>query len=275
MAELTGIPTEGFFRSTASVRHHELSDLSRDEGALRDRLQASISGADRGTSRARKKLDKALHDLTHARATRTRAGSRSPSRPSTRRQAAVDQGELALAQLERDRDALSGARERRAEAETALAERRSLLEKARQAERLAAERDAAAGALRALSPGGRRRRRGRRPGGAAIRRRTRCRSSSRRSSACARSTAGSASCGRRWRARSRSSSRSRRSRPGGRCRAGPSRWSSIGILLAGGPVVVEVLGVAELGHRRPGRRRDHRGHRPGPRRASPCGSAAA
>ena len=56
MAELTGIPTEGFFRSTASVRHFELSDLSRDEGALRDRLQASISGADRGTSRARKKL---------------------------------------------------------------------------------------------------------------------------------------------------------------------------------------------------------------------------
>ena len=45
MAELTGIPTEGFFRSTASVRHFELSDMSRDEGALRDRLQASISGA--------------------------------------------------------------------------------------------------------------------------------------------------------------------------------------------------------------------------------------
>ena len=63
MAELTGIPTEGFFRSTASVRHFELSDLSRDEGALRDRLQASISGADRGTSRARRKLDRALHDL--------------------------------------------------------------------------------------------------------------------------------------------------------------------------------------------------------------------
>ena len=56
MAELTGIPTEGFFRSTASVHHFEVSDLSRDEGALRDRLQASISGADRGTSRARKKL---------------------------------------------------------------------------------------------------------------------------------------------------------------------------------------------------------------------------
>ena len=142
MAELTGIPTEGFFRSTASVHHFELSDLSRDEGALRDRLQASISGADRGTSRARKKLDKALHDLT------TR-GERNPGRLKIAEQAveqaaaALEQGELALAQLERDRDPLAAARERRADADIALAERRSLLEKARQAERIVAERDTA------------------------------------------------------------------------------------------------------------------------------------
>ena len=142
MAELTGIPTEGFFRSTASVHHFELSDLSRDEGALRDRLQASISGADRGTSRARKKLDKALHDLT------TR-GERNPGRLKIAEQAveqaaaALEQGELALAQLERDRDTLAAARERRADADIALAERRSLLEKARQAERIVAERDTA------------------------------------------------------------------------------------------------------------------------------------
>ena len=142
MAELTGIPTEGFFRSTASVHHFELSDLTRDEGALRDRLQASISGADRGTSRARKKLDKALHDLT------TR-GERNPGRLKVaeqaveQSQAALEQGELALTQLERDRDALSAARDRRAEAEAALAERRSMLDKARQAVRMTAERDAA------------------------------------------------------------------------------------------------------------------------------------
>ena len=142
MAELTGIPTEGFFRSTASVHHFELSDLSRDEGALRDRLQASISGADRGTSRARKKLERALHDLN------TR-GERNPGRLKTAEQAvaqakaALDQGELALAQLERDRDALSVARDRRSDAEVALAERRSLLDKARQAERIGAERHAA------------------------------------------------------------------------------------------------------------------------------------
>ena len=142
MAELTGMPTEGFFRSTASVHHFELADLSRDEGALRDRLQASISGADRGTSRARKKLDKALHDLN------TR-GDRNPGRLKLselaveQSKAALDQGELALAQLERDRDALATARESRADAETALTERRSMLEKARQAERVMAERDAA------------------------------------------------------------------------------------------------------------------------------------
>ncbi len=142
MAELTGIPTEPFFRSTASVRHHELSDLARDESALRDRLQASISGADRGTGRAKKKLERVLHDLTTK-------GDKNPGRLKVAEgavasaTASVEQGELALAQLERDRDTLSGCRERRADAEGALRERKSLLEKARQAERLEAERAAA------------------------------------------------------------------------------------------------------------------------------------
>ena len=63
LAELTGIPTEAFFRSTASIRHHELADLDRDEAPLRDRLQASISGADRGTSRAKKRLERAIFEL--------------------------------------------------------------------------------------------------------------------------------------------------------------------------------------------------------------------
>ncbi len=139
LAEMTGIPSEAFFRSTASIRHHELADLDRDEATLRDRLQASISGADRGTSRARRKLDKALYELNTK-------GAKNPGRLKVAEDAvaqaelAVQQGELALAQLERDRDALAGARERRAETDTNLSERRSLLEKARQAERLTAER---------------------------------------------------------------------------------------------------------------------------------------
>ncbi len=142
LAELSGVPTEGFFRSTASVRHHELAGLQRDEGALRDRLQASISGADRGTSRAKKKLDRALHDL------QTR-GLKNPGRLKVAEDAVTDAstrlqaGEDALTRLEQDRDALAVARDRRAEADTALAERRAMLEKARQAERLASERDGA------------------------------------------------------------------------------------------------------------------------------------
>jgi uncharacterized protein YhaN len=142
LAELTGIPTEAFFRSTASIRHHELADLDRDEAALRDRLQASISGADRGTSRAKRKLERAIFDLKTQ-------GAKNPGRLKVaeeaveQERAAVDQGELALAQLERDRDALAGAKERRAASDGDLAERRSLLEKARQAERLTAERVAA------------------------------------------------------------------------------------------------------------------------------------
>lgn len=142
LAELSGVPTEGFFRSTASVRHHELAGLQRDESALRDRLQASISGADRGTSRAKKQLDRALAGLRAA-------GAKNPGRLKVAEDALGDatarlrQGEDGLAKLERDRDTLSTARERRTETEKALTERRALLEKARQAERLTTERDAA------------------------------------------------------------------------------------------------------------------------------------
>ena len=142
LAELSGVPTEAFFRSTASVRHHELSDLARDEAALRDRLQASISGADRGTGRAKKKLERAIYELTTK-------GDKNPGRLKLAESAVasttqnVEKGELALEQLERDRDTLSGARDRRLESERALAEKRAMLEKARQAERLEAERTAA------------------------------------------------------------------------------------------------------------------------------------
>ncbi len=142
LAELSGVPTEGFFRSTASVRHHELAGLQRDESALRDRLQASISGADRGTSRAKKQLERALQGLRAG-------GAKNPGRLKVAEDAVADvtaslrSGEEGLARLERDRDTMSLARERRSETEKALTERRALLEKARQAERLVAERDGA------------------------------------------------------------------------------------------------------------------------------------
>jgi DNA repair exonuclease SbcCD ATPase subunit len=142
LADLTGIPGEKFFRSTASVRHHEVFDLARDEGALRDRLQASISGADRGTSVAKRRLDKALREM-QARGERNPGRLRVAEEAVARSEVVLAQGEEQLARLERDRDALASARDRRAAAESVLAERRSLLEKARQAERLVAERDVA------------------------------------------------------------------------------------------------------------------------------------
>jgi DNA repair exonuclease SbcCD ATPase subunit len=142
LADLTGIPSEKFYRSTASVRHQEVDDLARDEGALRDRLQASISGADRGTSAAKRRLDRALRDL-QARGEKNPGRLRVAEEAVARSEAVVAQGEAQLAQLERDRDALVDARGRRASADHVLAERRALLEKARQAERLSAEREVA------------------------------------------------------------------------------------------------------------------------------------
>jgi uncharacterized protein YhaN len=142
LAELSGIPSEAFFRSTASVRHHELDGLARDEAALRDRLQASISGADRGTSRARRKLERALHEL-HAKGEKNPGKIKATEANLATATASLRNGETALAQLETDRDALAEARQARAAAEAGLAEHRSMLEKARLAERLATERDQA------------------------------------------------------------------------------------------------------------------------------------
>ncbi len=142
LAELSGIPSEPFFRSTASIRHHELDGLARDEAALRDRLQASISGADRGTSRARRKLERALYELNTK-------GDKNPGKIKAAEAnlatatASLRNGEAALGQLEQDRDALASAREARTIAEADLAENRSMLDKARLAERLVAERDQA------------------------------------------------------------------------------------------------------------------------------------
>ena len=164
LAELSGVPTEGFFRSTASVRHHELAGLQRDESALRDRLQASISGADRGTSRAKKQLERALQGLRAS-------GAKNPGRIKVAEEAVADVT-ASLRRARRGSPASSGtgtrmslARERRSETEKALTERRALLEKARQAERLTTERERRAGALRALPQRRDRARRAHRPRG--------------------------------------------------------------------------------------------------------------
>jgi DNA repair exonuclease SbcCD ATPase subunit len=142
LAELTGIPSESFFRSTASVRHHELDGLARDEAALRDRLQASISGGDRGTSRARRKLERAIQAL-NAKGDKNPGQLKAAEANLATATAAQRNGEAALDQLEKDRDLLAQSRDDRVAAEAELTEQRSMLEKARLAERLIAERDQA------------------------------------------------------------------------------------------------------------------------------------
>lgn len=121
IAELTGLPSEKFFRSTASIRHQELAGLDRDEGALRDRLHQSMSGADRGTWAARRKLQDAI----------ARYRSEGHKNPGLLKQARVEverlaressEGETRLATLARDRSALADERAKR----EALDERLSL-----------------------------------------------------------------------------------------------------------------------------------------------------
>jgi len=113
IAELTGLPSEKFFRSTASIRHQELAGLDRDEGALRDRLHRSMTGADRGTWAARRKLEDAI----------ARYRSEGHKNPGLLKQARAEverlskaslAGEAGLAALARERAALADARAKRA-----------------------------------------------------------------------------------------------------------------------------------------------------------------
>nr|MBA3959694.1 AAA family ATPase [Chloroflexota bacterium] len=129
LAELTGLPSEKFFRSTASIRHQELAGLDRDEGALRDRLHQSMSGADRGTWAARRKLQDAIN----------RYRTEGHKNPGLLKQARAEverlsreslQGEAGLAALGRDRSALAEARAKRETLDERLAEAQADLDAA-------------------------------------------------------------------------------------------------------------------------------------------------
>lgn len=133
IADITGLASEEFLRSTASVRHGEIEDLDQD--ALRDRLQRSISGAGQGTQTAHRLLAEAVLryrgdggegsgriDRTHDELERARAE--------------LIAGETALAQLERDRSALALAHDRRAELDVRLVHDQEQVEVAERAMRL-------------------------------------------------------------------------------------------------------------------------------------------
>ena len=138
VAELTGLPSEKFLRATASVHHMELTGLAQDESTLRDRLQQSMSGADRGTLAARKKLEDAIRRYKTE-------GAKNPGYLKQFR-SDVDRlreqtraGDAALAQLETDRRALAVTRETRAKLDGQLAEQQENAAKAHHAAQLMAQ----------------------------------------------------------------------------------------------------------------------------------------
>jgi hypothetical protein len=149
LSELMGVPTEAFFRATASVGHAELDAVSGEEPAIGDRLQKAISGADRGTARAKKKLENAIR----------RYRTEGPKNPGLLKVAREEiallerelaAGEAALARLEADRAQWVDANERSRELETKLIRQQADLAEAQRAVALAHKRDAAEDRYRRL-----------------------------------------------------------------------------------------------------------------------------
>ena len=121
VAQLTGLPSEKFFRATASIHHQELTGLTQDEATLRDRLHQSMSGADRGTHAARRKLEEAVRRY------RTE-GAKNPGYLKVHRaeverlDGETQRGQAALAALEGERRTLADARQARAALEVQYVE---------------------------------------------------------------------------------------------------------------------------------------------------------
>ncbi len=143
LADITGIPSEAFFRATAKVGHSELDRVGGDEPELHDRLQQAVSGADRGTATAKKMLEAAVR----------RYRTEGPKNPGllkvVREEIAMLEGELAngeaaLARLGSDRAQWVTAHERREELEVQLRRQQADLAEAQRAEALAMRRDRAA-----------------------------------------------------------------------------------------------------------------------------------
>ena len=140
LARLIGVPSESFYRATASVSHADLGAVAGTEPAIGDRLQKAVSGADRGTAKARRKLDTAVHRY------RTE-GHKNPGLLKVVR-AEIEQlegdlaeGETALARLESDRAAWVDADERREALDLAHTRQQADLAEAQRAEGLAQRRD--------------------------------------------------------------------------------------------------------------------------------------
>ena len=149
LGELTGMPSLAFYRSTAAIRQGELTDLSRDETTLRDRLVAAMSAADRQAARGMRDLDGAVLALEGTDETAP-APLRSAAADVSRLESEVARGETALAGLAADQEALSAARTTLAEVEAQLDIDRDELTAAEEAVRLEGECRVAADRLARL-----------------------------------------------------------------------------------------------------------------------------
>ena len=142
IAAMTGIPSDAFFRATASVGHAELAAVASDAPAISDRLQKAVSGADRGTGKAKKKLEAAIHRY------RTE-GHKNPGLLKrirdevARLEAELATGETALARLEADRAQWAEAHARREALDAQLVREQADLAEAARSEAVTTAREEA------------------------------------------------------------------------------------------------------------------------------------
>ncbi len=142
LAELTGLPTLAFFRSSAVLDHADLAGLARDDDAVRERLAATVSAGDRTFARN-------LRDLAAQLAAIDGTGLPAPG-PLAAAEAEVSrlEGELArgeeeLRQLRAGQEALWAAQSELAEVEAQLESDRELLATSEEAVQLLSEQEEA------------------------------------------------------------------------------------------------------------------------------------
>ena len=142
LAELTGLPTLAFFRSSAVLDHADLAGLAHDDHAMRERLAATVSAGDRTFARNLRDLDAQLAAIDGA-------GLPAPG-PMAAAEAEVSrlEGELArgeeeLRQLLAGQEALWAAQSELAEVEAQLESDRELLATSEEAVQLLSEQEEA------------------------------------------------------------------------------------------------------------------------------------
>ncbi len=142
LAELTGLPTLAFFRSSAVLDHADLAGLARDDDTMRERLAATVSAGDRTFARN-------LRDLAGQLAAIDGAGLPAPGpmaaaeAEASRLEGELARGEEELRQLLADQEALWAAQSELAEVEAQLESDRELLATSEEAVQLLGEQEEA------------------------------------------------------------------------------------------------------------------------------------